>query len=323
MTIETHDGAAAIFAGVEMGGTKCVCTLGTGPDGILDQQTIATTDPQTTLAAIAALLEEWSGRADTFGAIGIAAFGPLDLSRESPTYGRVGSTAKTLWRHVDLAGFFMRRFKVPVGLTTDVIGAALAEGRWGDARGLQDYAYVTVGTGVGVGLVSGGRPVVGCQHPELGHARIVRMSGDEWPGSCLFHGACVEGLASGPAIQTRSGQPAANLSADHPVWHTVAHALGQLAHLLVVSVGPRKILIGGGVTHARQALFPLVRRALAESLNGYLEIPERSSGLDHFIGPPGLGSLAGPLGALAVAGDAYREWLGGYATARSRSRRLS
>jgi fructokinase len=314
MNVNTHQ---HVLAGVEMGGTKCVCTLGSGPDDIREQLTIATTDPQTTLGSIAALLEGWSGHSGSFDAIGVATFGPVDLDRGSSTYGRIGSTPKRLWQQVDVAGFFAQRFRVPVGLTTDVIGAALGEGRWGNAQGLQDYAYVTVGTGVGVGLIAGGRPVIGCQHPELGHARIVRMSGDVWPGNCAFHGDCIEGLASGPAIQARSGQPAANLSADDPVWHTVAHALGQLAHLLVVSVAPRKILIGGGVIQSRPELFPLVRRRLLESLNGYHRSPELRFDIDRFVGPPGLGSLAGPLGALAVAHDTFRDSCDGDAAAQT------
>ena len=294
---------SAILAGVEMGGTKCICTLGTGPDDVRAQQTFPTRDPATTLGAIADLLDSWRGRFGQFAALGVAAFGPLDLVRDSPGYGRIRATPKELWRDIDLAGFFARRFAVPVGLTTDVIGAALAEGRWGGARELTDYAYVTVGTGVGVGLVVSGKPVIGRHHPELGHVRIARMPGDDWPGSCPFHGACVEGLASGPAIEARCGQSAGSVPPDSPVWDTVAHAITQLAHVLAVSVAPQRILIGGGVVSARPELFPRIRRALAQSLNGYLDMEEVTSGLDRYIVPPGLGNGAGPLGALAIAAE--------------------
>lgn len=286
-----------------MGGTKCICTLGTGPDDVRAQHTLPTHDPATTLGAIAELLDSWRGRFGEFAALGIAAFGPLDLLRDSPTYGRIRATPKKLWRDVDLIDFFSRRFEAPVGLTTDVIGAALAEGRWGAARGLTDYAYATVGTGVGVGLVVDGKPVIGRHHPELGHVRIARMPGDDWPGSCPFHGACVEGLASGPAIEARCGRPAGSVPADSPVWDTVAHALTQLAHILAVSVAPQRILIGGGVASARPELFPRIRQALARSLNGYLDMEEVTSGLDRYIVSPGLGNGAGPLGALAVAAE--------------------
>jgi fructokinase len=299
---------STIFAGVEMGGTKCVCTLGTGPDDIRAQEILPTRDPDTTLAAIATVLELWSGKVGGLGAIGVASFGPLDLRRGSPAYGRIGATPKELWRNVDLADFFSRRFDAPVGFTTDVIGAAMAEGRWGGARGLTDHAYVTLGTGVGVGLIVAGKPVIGRHHPELGHVRIARMPGDDWPGNCAFHGDCVEGLASGPAIAARCGRPAAGLPADSPVWDTVAHALAQLAHVLVVAVAPQRILIGGGVSSAQPHLFPRIRRSLALSLNGYLDMEELKSGLDSYIAPPGLGSRAGPLGALALAADTYAEW---------------
>jgi fructokinase len=291
-----------LFAGVEMGGTKCVCTLGTGPDDIRAQVTVPTLDPQTTLSSIAAVLDKWTQSAGEPAALGVASFGPIDLRRDSPTYGCMGATPKRGWPNTDVAGFFTRRFTVPVGLTTDVIGAALAEGRWGDAQGLTDFAYVTVGTGIGAGLVVAGKSVFGRHHPEVGHARIARAAGDTWPGNCALHGDCLEGLASGPAIEARSGMPAAALAADSLVWDTVAHALAQLAHLLVVTVAPQRILLGGGVVSGHRHLFPRIRRSLLASLNGYLSIPGE---VDGFIVPPGLGTSAGPLGALAVAADAY------------------
>jgi len=278
---------SAIFAGVEMGGTKCVCIAGSGPEDIRAQEVVPTRDPAATLGAIAQVLQHWNTSLGKLAAIGVAAFGPLEIRRGSDSFGRIGTTPKEGWTGVNLAGFFTERFAVPVGFTTDVIGAALAEGRWGAARGLSDYAYVTVGTGVGVGMVVDGKPVLGCHHPELGHVRVVRFAGDDWPGSCRFHGDCVEGLASGPAIEARSGVAAANLPDYSPIWDMVAHALGQLAHILVVSVAPQRILIGGGVISARPHLFPRIRACLASSLNGYLDIPELTSGLDRYIGPPG------------------------------------
>jgi fructokinase len=294
----------AIFAGVEMGGTKCICILGRGPDDIRDQQRVPTADPASTLDAIAQVLERWSATNGGFEAIGLAAFGPLDLRRGSRTYGHLETTPKQHWAGIDLAGFFARRFALPIGITTDVIGAALAEGRWGAARDLADYAYVTVGTGVGVGIVSGGRVLIGCHHPELGHVRVVRAAGDDWPGNCRFHGACVEGLASGSAIEARNAGPASQLREDSPIWDFVAHALGQLAHTLVLSVAPQRILIGGGVVGTRPQLFPRIRACLANSLNGYLDIPEVTADLASYIVAPGLGVRAGPLGALAVAQEA-------------------
>jgi fructokinase len=303
-----------MYAGVELGGTKCICILGSGPGKVSERELLPTQDPQLTLAAIAAVLQRWNSRAAPLAAIGIASFGPLDLRHGSHTYGRIGPTPKRNWAYTDIAGFFRQRLAVPIGITTDVIGAALAEGRWGGARGLSDFAYVTVGTGVGIGLIHDGRPLLGCHHPELGHVLVARAAGDDWPGHCSFHGACVEGLASGPAIHARSGVTAADLPADSPVWQLVAHTLGQLAHLLVVSVAPQRILIGGGVLSQRAQLFPEIRRCLSESLNGYLDIAEVKEGLDDFIVPPGLGADAGPLGALALAIDTHKAMTAGNTT---------
>jgi fructokinase len=293
--------SATLLAGVELGGTKCICILGTGPDDIRARVTVPTLDPDTTLDSIAAVIQKWREQPGPPVALGVASFGPIDLRRNSPTYGCMGATPKRGWANADIAGYFTRRFALPVGITTDVIGAALAEGRWGDAQGLSDYAYITVGTGIGAGLIVAGQSVFGCHHPEVGHARIVRARGDTWPGNCPFHGDCIEGLASGPAIEARSGKPAGSLESDSPVWETVVHALAQLNHLLVVTAAPQRILIGGGVMSAQPHLFPRIRRAVLESLNGYLHIPQVLNDIDRFIAPPGLGTLAGPLGALAIA----------------------
>jgi fructokinase len=292
---------SALVAGVEMGGSKCVCIVGSGPEDIRAQAIVPTRDPAATLGAIARVLEQWDATLGKLEAIGVAAFGPLDLRRDSPGFGRMGATPKVGWAGTDLAGFFAARFGAPVRMTTDVTGAALAEGRWGAARTLSEYVYITVGTGIGVGMVVAGRPVLGCHHPELGHVRVARLAGDDWPGHCPFHGDCVEGLASGPAIEARSGTSATALPDDNPIWDGVAHALGQLAHILVVSLAPQRILIGGGVLSGRPSLFPRIRACLAASLNGYLDFPELRSVRQDYISPPGLGTRAGPLGAFAIA----------------------
>ena len=302
-TTMTH--AKPLLCGVELGGTKCECLVGTPPDDIRERITLKTErDAAATLRRIAAVLRDWRTRHGTFSALGLACFGPLELRPESPEFGRIGMTPKEGWKNVDVAGFFADRFADAVGITTDVIAAALAEGRWGAGQGLTDYAYVTVGTGVGVGLIVAGKPLFGWHHPELGHIRIARAPGDDWPGGCRFHGACVEGLASGPAIEARCGTPPASLPADSPVWDTVAHALAQLAHGLVLTLAPQRILIGGGVVSERTHLFPRIREYLRLSLNDYVDIEHAAGRLEEYIAPPGLGTRAGPLGALAVAADA-------------------
>lgn len=295
---------ARFLAGIELGGTWCRCIAGTSPDDIRAEEDVPTRDPASTLAALAQVLERWRGSLGELAALGLASFGPLELRRDAGRYGCLGATPKPGWAGIDLRGHFSQRFAVPIGLTTDVIGAALAEGRWGAARGLADYAYVTVGTGVGVGLIAGGQALIGCHHPELGHIRIPRLPGDAWPGNCRFHGDCVEGLASGPAIESRTGRLAADVGSDDPAWETVAHALAQLTHVLVLAAGPRRIVMGGGVMSGQPHLFPRIRRGLERSIAGYLDLDDLTGGLDRYIVPPALGARAGRLGGLAVAADA-------------------
>lgn len=293
-----------LLAGVELGGTKCVCVLGTGPEDIRAEERLPTTDPESTLSRIEGVLAQWRDQHGDFAALGIASFGPLDLAARSPTHGFIKATTKPGWSNTDVAGRLARRFAVPVGVNTDVNGAALAEGTWGAARGLRDFAYITVGTGVGVGLIVNGGPVFGCNHTEMGHIRISRLPGDDWPGACTFHGACVEGLASGPAIEARVGTTADRIPPDHFVWGTVAHALGQLLHSIVLATAPQRIIMGGGVMTAQMHLFARVRQELQQSLNRYIEVEAVTRGVERYVVPPGLGALAGPLGALTLAAQA-------------------
>jgi fructokinase len=296
--------AKALLGGLELGGTKCVCLVGTGPDDICAQVSIPTgDDASATLSRIETIFCDWQSRHGSITALGIASFGPLDLDETSPHYGSISSTPKPGWRNTDVVHRLARLFPVPVAFDTDVNGAALAEGRWGAAKHLADFAYVTVGTGVGVGLVVDGRPAYGFSHPELGHIRIARKTGDEWPGSCAFHGDCVEGLASGVAIAARAGRPASEIPPENPVWELVAHAVAQLLHTVVLASAPRRIMVGGGVMEGRPELLCSVRRQLVESLNGYLQLDQLTGGIDTYVVSPGLGSQSGPLGALALAAD--------------------
>lgn len=289
---------APLVAGIELGGTKCICILARGPDAIEEVVRIPTTRPDETLAAIEAVLDRWSG----FVAIGIASFGPVSIDVASHDYGHITSTPKPGWAGTDIAGRLRRRYGVPTGFHTDVVGAALAEARWGAAKGLADIAYVTVGTGVGAGLIAGGRPVDGLTHSEFGHIRPVRASGDDWIGNCPFHGACLEGLVAGPAIAARAGRPADEIPAEDPVWDGVAHAIGQLLHTLVLTGIPRRIVMGGGVMGASH-LFPRIRTAMTRSLAGYITLAEVAL-TDSYVVPPSLGNNAGPLGAIVLGAQA-------------------
>ncbi|MGD0501215.1 MAG: ROK family protein [Steroidobacteraceae bacterium] len=297
--------AKRLLGGVELGGTKCVCLLGTGPDDIRVQTSVPTgNDPTATLGLIEQILRDAVAAHGPIHALGVASFGPVDLTESSPTYGFITSTPKPGWRNTRIADRLAKAIGVPVVIDTDVNGAALAEGRWGAARNIEDYAYVTVGTGVGVGLVAGGRLLHGFAHPELGHIRIARKAGDAWRGVCAFHGDCVEGLASGGAIAARAGMPADLVPASDPAWEFAAHALSQLLHTLVLATAPRRILVGGGVVEARPVLLEHARRELLSSLNGYLDLQALAGPIERYVVPPGLGPLAGPLGALALAAGA-------------------
>ena len=286
----------ATVAGVELGGTKCIATLARGRE-ILAQERVPTTRPDETLPALAALLDGW-WRDAPFAALGVASFGPIDLDLASPTYGSMTSTTKLEWVNAPVLPRLAGNFPVPLGFDTDVNGAAMAEMLWGAGRGLASLAYITVGTGIGVGLIVDGKPVLGFTHAELGHLRVARMPGDDWPGACPYHGGCVEGLASGPAIAARlGGRPAQDIPADDPVWETVAHALAQLCHALVCTTAPERILVGGGVAGGQPQLLARIEPLLVESLAGYVRLP----GDGPYVTRPGLGDDAGPLGPIALA----------------------
>jgi len=290
---------SAPFAGLELGGTKCVCTLARSADEILDQRTVPTTAPEETIGAIERVLDEWR-TGEGFQSLGIASFGPVDLDPASPTYGFITTTTKPGWPGTDVAQRLQRRFDVPTGFDTDVNGAALAEVRWGTGRGLSDFAYVTVGTGVGVGLIVNGRTTRGLGHPEMGHLRVARLPGDDWPGACPFHGGCVEGLASGSALKARLGsRSVADLPPDDPVWTSVAYTLAQLCHVLVCSTAPLRVAIGGGVVERQPHLLRRVEEMLVDSLAGYVKLPKDGP----YVISPGLGAKAGPLGSIALAMD--------------------
>ena len=277
-----------IYGGVEAGGTKFVCAIGTGPDD-LERTTFPTTSPEETIARAIAFFRE---RAPLRG-LGIASFGPVDLDPHSETYGSITSTPKAGWANTDISGMIGRALGARVRLDTDVNAAALAESRWGSARGLDDVVYLTVGTGIGGGALAGGQLVHGLVHPEMGHMRIPRdRSSDPYGGVCPFHGDCLEGLASGPAIEQRWGKRAENLAADHPAWRLEARYLAAGVVNLVCLLSPRRVIMGGGVMEQAH-LFPMIREEVAASLNSYVKAPE--------IGPPALGKDTGVLGAIALA----------------------
>jgi fructokinase len=285
-----------IYAGVELGGTKCVAVLARGVGDVLARQMVPTTSPAETLACIETVLRGWQAEYG-FAALGIASFGPIDVDPQSPNYGFMRATTKPGWTNVNVGPRLEKASGVAAIVDTDVNGAALAEMRWGSGRGVGDFAYITVGTGVGVGLIVNGKPTRGLGHCELGHIRVARSAGDDWPGSCAFHGDCVEGLASGSALRARFGDRVEELSADDPVWDQVAWTLAQLCHAIVCAAAPARIAIGGGVMDRQPHLLGKIATNLRLSLNGFIALPPD----EDYVGVPELGKDAGPMGAIALA----------------------
>jgi fructokinase len=285
------------YGGVETGGTWCVCAIGTGPERIDRQEQFPTSDPEHTLERII----EFFRRGPPPRAIGIGSFGPVDLDPRSPTWGYVTSTPKPGWQHVALAPVVRERLDVPVAFDHDVAVAALGEHRWGAGQDVEALCYLTIGTGIGAGLLIDGKPWHGLIHPEVGHLRIPhRRERDPFPGSCPLHGDCWEGLACGPAIEKRWGMRGNELPDQHPAWELEAEyvALGILSIVSVFS--PERIVIGGGVME-RGGLLAMVRAQLRELVAGYLETPLLCEDIDSFLVAPALGDRAGVLGAIALA----------------------
>jgi fructokinase len=283
-------------AGIELGGTKCILTLAHGPDQILAQETVPTEAPEKTLAALEAVLGGWWG-AQGFAALGIASFGPVCLDPANAQFGHILTTSKPGWSGTDVARRLAAPFAVPMAFDTDVNGAALAEMRWGAGQGLSDFAYVTVGTGVGVGLVINGKPTRGIGHCEMGHIRVPRLPTDTAPSGCPFHDDCIEGLASGTGIRAALGdQPVDSVGEHHPVWDRVASAIALLCHTMVATAGPQRIAIGGGVMQRQPHLLARIDPLLRESIAGYLTVPPAP-----YIVSPALGDQAGPMGPIAMA----------------------
>ncbi len=284
-----------MFGAIEAGGTKWVCAVGE-PDAVEATATIPTTTPDETLGRAIDFLAAHEGLA----AVGIGSFGPVDLHPASPTWGSITTTPKPGWAHTPVAPRIAEALGVPVAFDTDVNAAALGELRHGAGVGLDSLCYVTVGTGIGGGAVVGGRLVHGLLHPEMGHMAVPHDTGaDPFPGSCPYHGDCLEGLASGGAIRERWGRPAPELADVADVWELEAHYLALLVANLSYTLSPERIVLGGGVM-AQASLFPLIRERVATLLAGYLRAPELDD-LERYVIPPGLGARAGVVGALELA----------------------
>ncbi len=285
-----------MLGAIEAGGTKFVLAVGTAPDAITARHTIPTGDPETTLTQVA----DWFAQQTTISALGIGSFGPVELDRASARYGFVTNTPKSGWADCDIAGFFRRRFDIPVGLDTDVGAAALAEYSAAAPHGCKSLAYLTIGTGIGGGLVMGGRPIHGIAHPETGHIYPRRHPLDrEFAGICPHHGDCLEGLASGPAIRLRWSVPLSELPDDHSAHQIIADYIAQACHTLFATVAAERVVIGGGVAKT-PGLIERIAARTTELGAGYLPGSAR-----HTVGRPHYRDDAGIAGAMMLAANAH------------------
>jgi fructokinase len=284
-----------ILGAIEAGGTKFVCGIGNENGEIIEKISYPTTTPEETLQLVTEYFKD-----KQIEALGVGSFGPIDLNTESSTYGFITSTPKKHWKNVNLLGELKKHIDVPMAFDTDVNAAALGELEWGAAKGLDSCIYMTVGTGIGVGAVAEGKLIHGMLHPEMGHILVKRQENDTYKGNCPFHGDCLEGMASGPAIENRWGQKGVVLSANPQVWELEAYYLAQALVNYILVLSPKKLILGGGVMQQKQ-LFPIIIENVVNLLNGYIQHENLLVCIDDYIVPPELGDNAGLCGALALA----------------------
>lgn len=290
-----------MFGGIEGGGTKFICAVGTSPDDIRREERFPTTTPAETLDKSIAFFKQAEVDFGKLSALGLACFGPLDPEPASPTFGFILPTPKPHWSNANVVGMLKSAFDIPIAFDTDVNGAAMGEWMWGSAQGLDTFIYLTIGTGIGGGAMTNGKLVHGLLHPEMGHIPLPHDKGrDPFEGICPFHKDCFEGLASGPAIEKRWGKKGETLPPDHPAWGLEAYYIALALSTFIVTLSPQRIILGGGVM-GQAFLFPMIQQKVKEILNGYVQSPAVGDRIDTYIVPPGLGARSGMLGALALA----------------------
>ncbi len=292
--------ATPLYGGIEAGGTKFVCATGTGPDDVRAEIRFPT---RGSTEALALAIEFFRTQPKLPSAIGIGAFGPVDSDPASSTYGYITNTPKEGWQNTDLVGPVRRAVGVPVVFDTDVNAAAVGEHHWGAARDVNTFLYLTVGTGIGGAAIIRGKRHHGLMHPEMGHILVPRAEGDDFEGKCPYHGQCLEGMASGPAIAARWKMAATDIPAGHIAWRIQAHYLAIAVINFIVTLSPERVILGGGVMQ-RSELLPMIRTIVLDRLRGYIRRDEITRHIDSYIVAPALGDRAGVLGAMALAAEA-------------------
>jgi fructokinase len=288
------------FGGIEAGGTKFVCMVGSGPDNIIAESRFPTTTPEETLAQSVAFFQEQSQHLNISG-IGVGSFGPIDLDPQSSTYGFITTTPKPGWAFTNVVGKLESEIKKPVAFDTDVNAAGIGEYVWGNPQKQDPLLYITIGTGIGLGIIVDGKPLHGLMHPEAGHMRIPHdWQSDPFAGSCPYHGDCFEGLACGPAMQKRWGQRAETLPPNHPAWELEARYIATALVNMICTLSPQRIVVGGGVMQ-QDFIMDSIRKKVQNLLNNYIQKPTITQNIEQYIVPPYLGGQAGVLGSIALA----------------------
>lgn len=283
-----------IIGAIEAGGTKFVCGIGNEKGEILERISFPTETPEITLNKVIDFFKD-----KNIERLGVGSFGPIDLNPDSLTYGHITKTPKLSWTDYNVVGYLKKYFNIPIFIDTDVNGAALGEATWGAAKNLKNCLYLTIGTGIGGGALVSGKLVHGMLHPEMGHIIIKRHPKDKYEGKCPFHRDCLEGMASGPAIEERWGLKGYELPEEHEAWELEAYYLAQGLVNFILTLSPEKIILGGGVMKQKQ-LFPKIRKNVVELLKGYVHTKEILKDIDNYIVYPKLDDNAGILGALAL-----------------------
>lgn len=279
-----------MIGGIEAGGTKFICAVADENLNVIKKVSVPTTNPEETMNKVFSFFDEFQ-----LESIGLGAFGPIDVNKNSETYGFIRETPKTSWKNFNIVGAIKERYNIPVEFSTDVNVAALGELTFGSARGKQSCLYLTIGTGVGGGAIVFNKTLEGFGHPEMGHILIRKQSTDLFEGICPYHGDCLEGLVSGPAIAKRAGKLASELSEDDAVWDLVADYVGQALVDYTLTLSPEIIVLGGGVMNQRH-LLPMIREKFKNYLNNYIETPS----LDEYIVGPELAGNSGIMGSLEL-----------------------
>lgn len=295
--------ARQLYGGIEAGGTKFNCIIGSDPGHITDQARVQTGTPPDTLQSVIEFFRPYTATRQ-ITTLGVGSFGPLDLDPNSRMYGYITATPKPGWQNTNIAGSLAAGLHLNIALDTDVNAAALGEATWGASRGLDSSLYLTIGTGIGGGLTQRGRLLHGLSHPEMGHIRVTHEPQmDPFPGSCPYHADCFEGLANGPAIKKRLGRAPETLADSDPFWDIEAGYIASALTSYILILSPSRIILGGGIMQ-RRFLFGPIRQKVLKALNGYVRVAAILEHIEEYIVPPGLGNLSGVLGALALARNA-------------------